>query len=84
MKTILVPVDFSDATEPVVETAKRIAGPFKSRIILLHVAEPEPDFIGFEPGPITVRIQQLYFDAVHGRVPQYHAWLSHTTQMQTA
>jgi branched-chain amino acid aminotransferase len=37
-----------------------------------------------KPGPITVRIQQTYFDAVHGRVPQYHAWLSHTTQMQTS
>jgi len=36
-----------------------------------------------KPGPITLRIQQSYFDAVHGRLPQYHAWLAYTTQMQT-
>jgi branched-chain amino acid aminotransferase len=37
-----------------------------------------------KPGPITLRIQRSYFDAVHGRLPQYHAWLAYTTQMQTA
>jgi branched-chain amino acid aminotransferase len=36
------------------------------------------------PGPITQRIQQSYFDAVHGRLPQYQAWLAYPTQMQTA
>jgi nucleotide-binding universal stress UspA family protein len=24
-------------------------------LILLHVSEPEPDFVGFEPGPMAVR-----------------------------
>jgi branched-chain amino acid aminotransferase len=28
------------------------------------------------PGPITRRLQATFFDAVHGRLPQYHAWLS--------
>lgn len=37
-----------------------------------------------KPGPITLRIQQTFFDAVHGRLPQYHAWLAYTTQMQPA
>jgi nucleotide-binding universal stress UspA family protein len=55
MNTILVPVDFSDVTTRVVETARQLAGAFGSRIVLLTVAEPEPDFVGFEPGPITVR-----------------------------
>jgi len=55
MKTILVPVDFSDVTARVVETARQLAQAFASRIVLLNVAEPEPDFVGFEPGPITVR-----------------------------
>ena len=35
-------------------------------------------------GPITLRIQQTYFDAVHGRLPQYQGWLAYTRQMQTA
>ena len=55
MNTILVPVDFSDVTSRVVETARQLASAFRSRIVLLNVAEPEPDFVGFEPGPITVR-----------------------------
>jgi len=55
MNTILVPVDFSDVTTRVVETARTLARAFSSRIVLLNVAEPEPDFVGFEPGPVTVR-----------------------------
>jgi nucleotide-binding universal stress UspA family protein len=54
MKAILVPVDFSDATPGVVETAKQMATAFGGRIVLLHVIEPEPDFVGFEPGPPVV------------------------------
>jgi nucleotide-binding universal stress UspA family protein len=55
MNTILVPIDFSNATTGVIDTARLLARAFSSRIVLLHVAEPEPDFVGFEPGPITVR-----------------------------
>jgi nucleotide-binding universal stress UspA family protein len=56
MKNILVPIDFSDVTAPVVETARKFAAAFGSRVILLNVAEPEPDFVGFEAGPPTVRM----------------------------
>ncbi len=55
MKTILVPIDFSDVTTQVVETARKFAAAFQSRLFLLHVAEPEPDFVGFEAGPPAVR-----------------------------
>lgn len=56
MKTILVPIDFSDVTARVTETARKFAAAFESRIVLLSVAEPEPDFVGFDPGPSTVRM----------------------------
>jgi nucleotide-binding universal stress UspA family protein len=56
MKTILVPVDFSDATTEVVETARRFAAAFEGRLVILNVAEPEPDFVGFEAGPPAVRV----------------------------
>ena len=36
------------------------------------------------PGPLTRRIQSTYFDAVHGRLPQYRHWLSFVRQMQPA
>ena len=55
MKTILVPIDFSDISTLVVDTARSMAQAFGARLVLLHVSEPEPDFIGFEPGPIAVR-----------------------------
>ncbi len=56
MKTILVPVDFSDATPKIVAAARELAEAFRSRIVLLHVVEPEPAFVGFEPGPESVRV----------------------------
>lgn len=29
-----------------------------------------------KPGPITQCVQQLYFDCVNGKIPQYHEWLT--------
>jgi len=55
MKTILVPVDFSDVTSRVLEAAKSLARAYTARLVVLHVSEPEPDFVGFEPGPMAVR-----------------------------
>jgi nucleotide-binding universal stress UspA family protein len=56
MKTILVPVDFSDVTARVIEAAAALAKAFGSKVILLHVVEPEPEFVGYDPGPLTVRV----------------------------
>lgn len=55
MKNIVVTVDFSDTTESVIENARAVARAFGSRLTLIHVTPPEPDFVGFEPGPQTVR-----------------------------
>jgi nucleotide-binding universal stress UspA family protein len=55
MKTILVPVDFSDVTSRVLDASKNIARALGAKLVLLHVSEPEPDFVGFEPGPMAVR-----------------------------
>ncbi|MGD9548650.1 MAG: universal stress protein [Candidatus Krumholzibacteriia bacterium] len=48
---ILVAVDFSDASESVVARASALAGPLGAEIWLIHVAEPDPDFVGFAAGP---------------------------------
>jgi nucleotide-binding universal stress UspA family protein len=55
MKTVLVPIDFSDATPRVLAAATAQARAFGARLVLVHVSEPEPDFVGFEPGPTAVR-----------------------------
>ncbi len=55
MKTILAPVDFSAATPAVVAAARETARAFGARLYLLHVAAPEPDFVGYSAGPQEVR-----------------------------
>ena len=55
---ILAAVDFSAFTLPIVETVERIATAVpETRIWLLHVAEPDPSFVGYDAGPAVVRDQ---------------------------
>jgi nucleotide-binding universal stress UspA family protein len=54
---ILVAVDFSNVTGPVMRITRRIAGTSGAHIYLLHVADPEPDFMGYDAGPEVVRDQ---------------------------
>jgi nucleotide-binding universal stress UspA family protein len=42
MKIILVPIDCSDATRPVIEQAKGLARAFDAEIHLVHVREVTP------------------------------------------
>jgi nucleotide-binding universal stress UspA family protein len=58
MKKILVPVDFSPVSARIVEHATALARAFDAKLWLLHVAAPDPDFVGFDAGPESVR-QQL-------------------------
>lgn len=57
MNDILVPVDFSESTERVVETAAALAQAFGGVVRLVHVAAPDPDFVGYDAGPPAVRDQ---------------------------
>ena len=55
---ILVALDFSAFTEPILEATERIGSAVpESRIWLLHVAEPDPSFVGYDAGPSVVRDQ---------------------------
>ncbi len=56
-RKILVCVDFSPVTAAVVESAVGLAEATKAQVELLHVAAPEPDFVGYAPGPGSVRDQ---------------------------
>jgi len=70
VKTILVPVDFSDVTGAVVETARHLAGALACKVCLLHVIAPDPEFVGYRPGPQSVR------DAVAGEIRYEHEQLT--------
>ncbi len=51
MRNILVPIDFSDATEPVLRQAIEMARCFQAKLWLIHVAAPDPYFVGYDVGP---------------------------------
>ena len=55
MKNILVAVDFSNDDEVLLNRASQMALMFKSKIWVVHIAAPDPDFVGYEPGPQYVR-----------------------------
>jgi nucleotide-binding universal stress UspA family protein len=57
MQNILVPIDFSPISETVVDIAKTLAQCFSARLWLIHVASPDPDFVGYDAGPQSVRDQ---------------------------
>lgn len=54
---IMVAVDLSPASEKVVEAAGGMARLTGASVYVLHVAEPEPDFVGYDAGPEVVRTQ---------------------------
>ena len=54
MKHIVAAIDFSDVTESVIGKAQELACAFSARLTLLH-AVTNPDFVGYETGPQTVR-----------------------------
>jgi nucleotide-binding universal stress UspA family protein len=55
MQKILLAIDFSQTTPLLIEKAKLLALKFNSEVWLLHVASPDPDFVGYKAGPDGVR-----------------------------
>jgi len=56
-KKILAAVDFSELTGPLLEHAAELARALSAQLWLVHAAAPEPDFVGYDPGPVGVRQQ---------------------------
>ncbi|MHC4991317.1 MAG: universal stress protein [Planctomycetota bacterium] len=71
IKTILVPVDFSPVTEPVMDVARTIATACGARIFLVHVA---PAFVADLKG---VKIPQHERDFVAHKLRDEHRDLQH-------
>ena len=55
MKNILVTVGFDKNEWLLIDNSFQLAKAFHSKIWLIHVASPDPDFVGFEAGPQHVR-----------------------------
>lgn len=55
MKNILLGIDFHDKTEDLIQHSVDFAKKIGAKLWLLHVASPDPDFVGFEAGPQFIR-----------------------------
>ena len=60
---ILLALDFSSLTDALVAQVEAIAGGSSAsgqsvEVFVLHVAAPDPDFVGYEAGPQSVRDQR--------------------------
>lgn len=54
---VLIAVDFSEHGRGVLDGALKLLRNATGAVWLLHVAEPEPDFVGFEIDPAVMRDQ---------------------------
>jgi len=52
---LLAAIDFSPVTEKIINKIKELYPKMKPKIYLIHVVQPDPDFIGYEVGPPTER-----------------------------
>jgi len=68
---ILVAIDFSPVTDSVIAEAEKLGKSSPSKIRLLHVVDPEPDFIGYEPGPQEER--DFISEHIHEHRRKLHA-----------
>ena len=55
MKNILLGIDFNDQESYLIEKAVEWAQHFNAKLWILHVADPEPEFVGFGVGPQYIR-----------------------------
>lgn len=55
MKNILVTIDFNKNEQLLIDKASQLARAFDSKLWLIHIAAPDPDFVGYEAGPQYVR-----------------------------
>ena len=65
---ILAALDFSETTPEVLKHAQRLACSLKAHLWLAHVEAPDPDFVGYDAGPQSVRDQvsrEIHSDHQH-------------------
>ncbi len=55
MKNIIVAIDFENNQQLIIDQAMALGEKFNAKLWLLHIAAPNPDFVGMEAGPQTER-----------------------------
>lgn len=74
VKNILVPVDFSDVTDRVIEQAAKIAAAFSAKIWLLHCVNQYPAVTSMNEVPMVMPVGEIdlpeHFPAKHEQLQQ--------------
>jgi nucleotide-binding universal stress UspA family protein len=70
---LLVPLDLSTATERVLQATRAVARDTGAGVWLLHVAAPDPAFVGYDVGSEAVRDQVAHQYREEHRLLQTHA-----------
>jgi nucleotide-binding universal stress UspA family protein len=55
MKNILVTIDFNKNEKLLIDKAFQLAESFDSKLWIMHIAAPDPYFVGYEVGPQYIR-----------------------------
>ena len=55
LRNIMVAVDFNDSVGNLLGFAESLAQKYQAKIWIVHVAEPDPDFVGMVTGPQYIR-----------------------------
>lgn len=69
MKNILVAIDNEPGTHELVQFAGDMAAKYGATLYLLHIAQPEPEFVGYDVGPEYIRISAA------NEYREEHRWL---------
>lgn len=55
MKNILVAIDFEEKAQLLIDMAEKFAEKFDAKIWLVHISAPEPNYIGYDVGPVYIK-----------------------------
>ena len=58
MKDILVALELKPSDKNLLKYALSLAKVYQAKVWIIHIAAPEPDFVGYEVGPIYIREQR--------------------------
>ncbi|MCK5685095.1 universal stress protein [bacterium] len=73
MKNILVGIEFHEKFDLLIDKALEVSESDKLKLWILHVAAPEPDFVGYKVGPQFVRNNRAKELREEHKILQEHA-----------
>ncbi len=55
MKNIFLALDFEESSSALIEHAIQLGNRFNSKVWIVHIAAPDPEFVGYSVGPQYIR-----------------------------